>query len=145
MITLKKSALTLGPTRVINSHFHRPKNALSSGMWKGVNDAGKIGIFPVAETTPYIEIKMSSPLLRDKSGKLVRRGEWDEPEVPEYDLSMENTICYIQLPRKRITFIQCCTNVEDGGPTLYTCYTNVLCLLVMLCYSWLNYFTICQI
>ena len=27
-----------------------------------------------------------------------------------------------------ITFIQCWTNVEDVGPTLYKCYTNVLCL-----------------
>ena len=26
-----------------------------------------------------------------------------------------------------ITFIQCWTNVEDVGPTLYKCYTNVLC------------------
>ena len=26
-------------------------------------------------------------------------------------------------------FMQCCTNVEDVGPTLYKCYTNVLCLL----------------
>ena len=28
-----------------------------------------------------------------------------------------------------ITFIQCRTNVEDVGPTLYKCYANVLCLL----------------
>ena len=28
-----------------------------------------------------------------------------------------------------ITFVQCWTNVEDVGPALYTCYTNVLCLL----------------
>ena len=28
-----------------------------------------------------------------------------------------------------ITFIQCWTNVEDVGPTLYKCYKNVLCLL----------------
>ena len=26
-------------------------------------------------------------------------------------------------------FMQCWTNVEDVGPTLYKCYTNVLCLL----------------
>ena len=26
-------------------------------------------------------------------------------------------------------FIQCWTNVEDVGPTLHKCYTNVLCLL----------------
>ena len=26
-------------------------------------------------------------------------------------------------------FIQCCTNVEDVGPTSYKCYKNVLCLL----------------
>ena len=28
-----------------------------------------------------------------------------------------------------ITFIQCRPNVYDVGPTLYKCYTNVLCLL----------------
>ena len=28
-----------------------------------------------------------------------------------------------------ITFVQCWINVEDVGPTLYKCYTNVLCLL----------------
>ena len=28
-----------------------------------------------------------------------------------------------------ITFIQCWTNVEDVGPTLYKCYTHVFCLL----------------
>ena len=28
-----------------------------------------------------------------------------------------------------IPFVQCWTNVEDVGPTLYKCYTNVLCLL----------------
>ena len=28
-----------------------------------------------------------------------------------------------------IIFIQCWTNIEDVGPTLYECYTNVLCLL----------------
>ena len=32
-------------------------------------------------------------------------------------------------PSSCITFVQCCTNVEDVGPTLYKCYTNVLCLL----------------
>ena len=29
----------------------------------------------------------------------------------------------------RITFVQRWTNVEDVWPTLYNCYTNVLCLL----------------
>ena len=28
-----------------------------------------------------------------------------------------------------VTFVQCWTNVEDVGPTLYKCYANVLCLL----------------
>ena len=35
--------------------------------------------------------------------------------------SKRKTIC--------ITFVQCWTNVKDVGPTLYKCYTNVLCLL----------------
>ena len=29
-----------------------------------------------------------------------------------------------------MTFIQCWPNVEDVGPTLYKCYTNVLCCMV---------------
>ena len=33
-----------------------------------------------------------------------------------------------------ITFVQRRTNVEDVGPTLYKCYTNVLCLLGILLY-----------
>ena len=28
-----------------------------------------------------------------------------------------------------ITFVQCWTNVEDVGPTLYKCYANVLYLM----------------
>ena len=32
-----------------------------------------------------------------------------------------------------ITFIQCWANVEDIGPALYKCYTNVLCLLGCWC------------
>ena len=35
-----------------------------------------------------------------------------------------------------ITFIQCWSNVEDVGPTLYKCYTNVLCLLGMVWFNW---------
>ena len=32
-------------------------------------------------------------------------------------------------PKICMTFVQCWTNVEDVGPTLYKCYANVLCLL----------------
>ena len=28
-----------------------------------------------------------------------------------------------------ITFVRCWTNVKDAVPTLYKCYTNILCLL----------------
>ena len=37
----------------------------------------------------------------------------------------------MELPSRHIciTFIQCWPNVEDVGPTLYKCYTNVLCSL----------------
>ena len=41
--------------------------------------------------------------------------------------SLDN-ICTM-LDQRRITFVQCWTNVENVGPTLYKCYTNVLCLL----------------
>ena len=40
-----------------------------------------------------------------------------------------------------IPFIQCWTNVEDVGPTLYKCYTNVLCLLGCLYCAVLVYVT----
>ena len=41
---------------------------------------------------------------------------------------------YIDMPTQQtqnifITFVHCGTNVEDVWPTLYKCYTNVLCLL----------------
>ena len=39
---------------------------------------------------------------------------------------------YIDIPvntKHLYDFVQCWTNVEDVGPTLYKCYTNVLCLL----------------
>ena len=32
-------------------------------------------------------------------------------------------------PSKHKTFVQCWTNVKEVVPTLYKCYTNVLCLL----------------
>ena len=35
---------------------------------------------------------------------------------------------------KTFVFVQCWTNVEDVGPTLYKCYTNVLCLLGIQCF-----------
>ena len=39
----------------------------------------------------------------------------------------------IHIPKKTqkicITFAQCRPNVFDVGPTLYKCYTNLLCLL----------------
>ena len=38
-----------------------------------------------------------------------------------------------------MTFVQCCANVEDVGPTLYRCCTDVLCLLggwyIIVCYA----------
>ena len=37
--------------------------------------------------------------------------------------------CPQQTQNISITFIQCWTNVEDVGPTLYKCYLNALCLL----------------
>ena len=40
---------------------------------------------------------------------------------PIYIFIIKQNIC--------ITFIQCWTNVEDVGPTLYKCYTNALYLL----------------
>ena len=38
-------------------------------------------------------------------------------------------VCTQQTQNICITSVQCWTNVEDVGPTLYKCYTNVLCLL----------------
>ena len=38
-----------------------------------------------------------------------------------------------------ITFVQCWTNVEDVGPTLYKCYTNVLYLRGNACVDGLQF------
>ena len=37
--------------------------------------------------------------------------------------------CSQQTQNICITFVQCWTNVEDVEPTLYKCYTHILCLL----------------
>ena len=37
--------------------------------------------------------------------------------------------CSQQTQNICMTFVQCLTNVDDVGPTLYKCYANVLCLL----------------
>ena len=38
-------------------------------------------------------------------------------------------VTYQQTQNMFITFVQCSTNIEDVGPTLYKCYVNVLCYL----------------
>ena len=51
------------------------------------------------------------------------------PLVPIKNTQWTQNIC--------ITFVQCWINVEDVGPTLYKCYTNVLCSLgMMLAQCW---------
>ena len=56
-----------------------------------------------------------------------------EPEVTTCLKQPRSSSCHLQwfatddFPAN--TFIQCWTNVEDVGPTLYKCYTDVLCLL----------------
>ena len=54
------------------------------------------------------------------------------PDGSHLSAMIYSTLIYIitqQTQNICITFIQCWTNVEDVGPTLYKCYTNVLCLL----------------
>ena len=47
-----------------------------------------------------------------------------------YVINFKNEICLQQQTQNFcITFIQRRSNVFDVGPTLYKCYTNVLCLL----------------
>ena len=46
-------------------------------------------------------------------------GEWYK--LTSQDGEQTQNICII--------FIQCWTNAEDVGPSLYKCYTNILCLL----------------
>ena len=47
-----------------------------------------------------------------------------------YAINFKNEICLQQQTQNFcITFIQRRSNVFDVGPTLYKCYTNVLCLL----------------
>ena len=43
-------------------------------------------------------------------------------------------VCHIRLATQQtqnicIAFVQCWTDVNDVGPTLYECYTNLVCLL----------------
>ena len=45
-----------------------------------------------------------------------------------------------QIQNYCITFIHCWANVGDVGPTLYKCYTNVLCLLGQCCLIWEIFF-----
>ena len=48
---------------------------------------------------------------------------------------MSKTLVAIPVNTKQLyDFMQCWNNVEDVGPTLYKCYTNVLCLLEYLSY-----------
>ena len=41
-------------------------------------------------------------------------------------------------PQTQNMYMQCRTKVEDVGPTLYKCYTNVLCLMGMYTLSYPN-------
>ena len=56
-----------------------------------------------------------------------------DTRVCETPTIITNPQCTSVVPCKQnimcITFLQCRTNVEDVGPTLYRCYTNVICLL----------------
>ena len=55
--------------------------------------------------------------------EIIHHGDvWYAQRFPSiYNHSKHKTFC--------MTFMQCWTNVEDVGPALYKCYTNVLCLL----------------
>ena len=48
----------------------------------------------------------------------------------DVETALPQVCIYIPVNTKHLyDFMQCWTNVEDVGPTLYKCYTNVLCLL----------------
>ena len=60
---------------------------------------------------------------RGDKGCLVIRPDSGDPATVVVEVTKQaQNIC--------ITFEQCWTNVEDVGPTLYKCYTNVLCLVI---------------
>ena len=59
-------------------------------------------------------------MLTNKSDAAEPPGEFT-CETAQQDPQQTQNIC--------ITFLQCRTNVEGVGPTLYKCYTNILCLL----------------
>ena len=46
-------------------------------------------------------------------------------------IRLEMLVTFFNTQKNYITFIQRLSNVSDVGPTLYNCYTNVLCLLGM--------------
>ena len=58
---------------------------------------------------------------------LLQRG--DRLYMSEFDVCRRQKKISQQTQNICIAFVQCWTKVDDVGPTLYKCYTNVLCLL----------------
>ena len=72
------------------------------------------------------------PDVGSKLGQRRRRWPNIEPTLGQCLVLTGNYRCSLNTPvntKHLYDFIQCWTNVEDVGPTLYKCYTNVLCLL----------------
>ena len=53
-----------------------------------------------------------------------------------FDLRTQNKYLFSKHKNMCITFVQCWLNVFDVEPTLYKCYTNVLCLLGIFPSDW---------
>ena len=68
----------------------------------------------------------------ERPPRLLHTREWEGIQIrsrTDY-VHLQNHVYPIQQTQNIcITFVQCWTNVEDVGLTLYKCYTNVLCLL----------------
>ena len=56
-------------------------------------------------------------------------GKFDISSLVKLLYLIEAWVATLKTQKNCITFIQRRPNVFDAGPTLYKCYTNVLCLL----------------
>ena len=96
----------------------------------GIRDPGNAPL--INPTGPYPSPTYRSPLSPTRLSsaldgfRLIQLGpnEWWPTRNPDKRLPGKHNFF--------ITFIQCWTNVEDVGPTLYKCYKNVLCSLGLL-------------
>ncbi len=71
--------------------YFRPAGVDDSGVWRGVMDSGKTGLFVATDMAPHIELKVDSPL-RASRLKISRKGD---------DASRFISLRFVQLRTRR--------------------------------------------